>query len=73
MTQILGSMRRLDENVGVVRVEDIYDTDIADLWSALTEPPRLARWMAEVHGEPKLGESFDFLGVGFANVQVQRS
>jgi len=55
MTQILGSMRRLDEKVGVVRVEDLYDTDIADLWSALTEPARLARWMAEVDGEPKLG------------------
>jgi len=55
VTQILGSMRRLDDSVGVVRVEDVYDTDITDLWSALTTPQRLARWMAEVDGDPKVG------------------
>jgi hypothetical protein len=38
MNQILGSMRRLDERRGAVRVEDVYDTEIADLWSAVTEP-----------------------------------
>ena len=38
MTQILGSMRRIDEKRGKVRVEDVYDTDVADLWSAVTEP-----------------------------------
>ena len=58
MTQILGSMRRLDDKVGVVRVEDVYDTDIADLWSALTEPPRLARWMAQVEGDLREGGTF---------------
>ena len=48
MSQILGSMRRIDERRGAVRVEDVYDTDIADLWSAITEPDRLARWIATV-------------------------
>ncbi len=38
MNQILGSMRRIDERRGAVRVEDVYDTNIADLWSAITEP-----------------------------------
>jgi len=36
---------------GVVRVQDRYATDAGDLWSALTEPERLARWMAEVDGD----------------------
>ena len=27
MNPILGSMRRIDENRGAVRVEDVYDTD----------------------------------------------
>ena len=55
MNQILGSMRRLDETRGAVRVEDVYDTDIADLWSAITEPHRLARWIASVEGDLRVG------------------
>src|SRR5437762_10673227 len=51
MNRMLGSMRRIDEARGAVRVEDVYDTDIDDLWSALTEPRRLARWIAEVEGD----------------------
>jgi len=58
MTQILGSMHRSDGTAGVVRVEDVYDTDIADLWSALTTPDRLARWMADVQGELSAGGTF---------------
>lgn len=55
MTRILGSMRRLDGSHGAVRVEDVYDTDITDLWSALTEPDRLAGWIATVEGELRVG------------------
>jgi len=55
MSQILGSMRRIDERRGAVRVEDVYDTDIADLWSAITEPDRLARWIATVEGDLRVG------------------
>jgi uncharacterized protein YndB with AHSA1/START domain len=36
-------------------MEDLYDTDIYDLWSALTDPRRLARWIAEVDGDLRLG------------------
>jgi uncharacterized protein YndB with AHSA1/START domain len=55
MNQILGSMRQLDETRGAVRVEDVYDTDITDLWSAITEPHRLARWIATVEGDLSVG------------------
>jgi len=55
MNQILGSMHRIDERRGTVRVEDVYDTDIADLWAAITEPDRLARWIAKVEGELRVG------------------
>ncbi|HEY1332953.1 MAG TPA: SRPBCC family protein [Myxococcaceae bacterium] len=48
-------MRHLDEKHGAVRVEDVFDTDIADLWSAVTEPDRLARWIATVHGDLRVG------------------
>jgi uncharacterized protein YndB with AHSA1/START domain len=52
--RILGSLRSSDGK-GIVRMEDRYDTDIDDLWSALTEPERLARWIGEVEGDLRLG------------------
>ena len=55
--RILGSLRSAD-GTGVVRVEDRFDTDIDDLWSALTDPRRLARWMGEVDGDLRLGGEF---------------
>src|ERR1700675_2892171 len=56
-TRILGSLRSADGN-GVVRMQDRYDTDIDDLWSALTDPRRLARWIGEVAGDLRLGGEF---------------
>ena len=56
-TRILGSLRSADGK-GVVRMEDRYDTGIDDLWSALTDPRRLARWIAEVEGDLRLGGEF---------------
>jgi uncharacterized protein YndB with AHSA1/START domain len=52
---ITGTMRALDETRGAVRVEDVYDTDIDDLWEACTSPERLARWLAEVSGDLRAG------------------
>ncbi len=51
----IGTMRALDDTRGAVRVEDVYDTDIDDLWQACTRPERLARWMAEVSGDLREG------------------
>jgi uncharacterized protein YndB with AHSA1/START domain len=55
--RILGSLRSADGK-GVVRIEDRFDTGIDDLWSALTDPPRLARWLGEVQGDLRLGGEF---------------
>jgi uncharacterized protein YndB with AHSA1/START domain len=52
---ITGTMRALDEKHGAVRVEELYTTDIDDLWSACTTPERLARWLAEVTGDLVVG------------------
>src|SRR5260370_6188004 len=56
-TRILGSLRSADGK-GVVRIEDRYDTDIDDLWSALTDPGRLAGWYGQVEGELRPGGEF---------------
>lgn len=53
--RILGSLRRLEDGTGAVTMEDVYDTDIDDLWSALTDPDRLARWIATVEGDMRVG------------------
>lgn len=55
MTRITGSLRRIDDRRGAVHVEGLYDTDIDDLWSAVTVPQRLARWIAEVEGDLHVG------------------
>jgi uncharacterized protein YndB with AHSA1/START domain len=54
---LLGSLGSADGR-GVVRIEGRYDTDIDDLWSALTEPARLARWYGEVSGDLRPGGEF---------------
>ncbi|MGZ4459371.1 MAG: SRPBCC family protein [Nocardioidaceae bacterium] len=55
--RILGDLDSAD-GAGVVRIEDRYDTDIEDLWTALTDPARLARWFGQVEGDLRLGGQF---------------
>jgi uncharacterized protein YndB with AHSA1/START domain len=55
--RILGSLRSADGK-GVVRIEDRYNTDIDDLWSAVTDPGRLARWYGQVAGDLRPGGQF---------------
>jgi uncharacterized protein YndB with AHSA1/START domain len=56
-SRILGRLRSA-EGKGVVRMEDRFGTDTGDLWSALTEPRRLARWLGDVEGDLRLGGEF---------------
>ncbi|HEX4059015.1 MAG TPA: SRPBCC family protein [Galbitalea sp.] len=71
--RILGSLRE-ENGAGVVHVEDVYDTDIDDLWSAITDPARLARWVVKVDGDLRVGGEFTVLftssweGVGRVDV-----
>jgi uncharacterized protein YndB with AHSA1/START domain len=46
------------EGKGMVRIEGLFDTGVDDLWTALTDPSRLARWLGEVEGELHLGGEF---------------
>ena len=54
---VVGTLRAIDGK-GVVRMEDAFDTDIEDLWTALTDPRRLSRWIADVEGDLRLGGVF---------------
>ena len=53
----LGTLRAAD-GTGIVRLEDRFHTDREDLWSALTDPGRLARWLGEVEGDLRQGGEF---------------
>ena len=54
---ILGSLRT-EEGKAVVRMETRFRTDPDDLWSALTDPERLARWIVRVNGDLRPGGVF---------------
>ena len=53
----LGSLNSV-HGKGVVRIEDRLDTEIDDLWGALTDPDRLVHWYGEVEGELHQGGEF---------------
>lgn len=55
--RILGSLRT-EDGTGIVRIEDRFDTDIDDLWSAVTDPARLARWYGEIKGDLRVGGEY---------------
>lgn len=53
----LGALRTAD-GTGIVRLEDRFDVSMGDLWSALTNPRRLARWLGEVEGNLRQGGEY---------------
>ena len=58
-TRILGSLRSTDGK-GAVRMEDRFDTDIDDVWSALTDPARLDGWLGKVEGVLRTGGEYHY-------------
>jgi uncharacterized protein YndB with AHSA1/START domain len=55
--RVLGILRTADGK-GIVRIEDRVQAGPEDLWSALTEPGRLANWLGDVEGDLRLGGEF---------------
>jgi uncharacterized protein YndB with AHSA1/START domain len=51
---VKGSLRPEGRGLAV-RMEDRYDTGIDDLWDAVTDPDRLARWIGTVTGDLRPG------------------
>ena len=56
-TALLGSLRE-ENGRGTVHMEDVYATDIHDLWSAVSDPARLSRWLVSIDGDPTNGKTF---------------
>lgn len=55
--RILGVLRSAGDT-GIVRIEDRLPTHIDDVWSAITDPGRLAHWYGEVEGDLRPGGEF---------------
>ncbi len=54
---ILGSLHSVD-GTALVRLENRFDATIDELWSALTDPLRLVRWLGDVEGDLRPGGEF---------------
>ncbi len=49
-----------DERGMLLQFERTYDTSVEDVWSALTDPDRLERWIGTATGDPATG-TVDFV------------
>jgi uncharacterized protein YndB with AHSA1/START domain len=56
-SRVLGRLRAAGGK-GIVRIEDRFAMEVGDLWSALTDPGRLAHWLGEVEGDLRVGGEF---------------
>ncbi|WP_138761041.1 SRPBCC family protein [Modestobacter altitudinis] len=58
-----------DAEVIAVSVRRRYDAAVGDVWSAVTDPDRLARWFAPVSGNLRVGGAFQVEGNAGGEVQ----
>ncbi len=56
------SLEREGKPARAVILERSYDTDIDDLWHAMTSPERLPRWFLPVEGDLRLGGRYQLKG-----------
>lgn len=57
LDEMLAAVRRTGDSVAI-EIDRLYPTTAPDLWSACTEPDRLARWFARVAGDLRPGGEF---------------
>jgi uncharacterized protein YndB with AHSA1/START domain len=46
----------------VSTISQTYDTDVADLWDAVTSPERIPRWFLPITGDLRVGGRYQFEG-----------
>lgn len=59
-TQDLGAFERRDGRIDV-RFERFYPRSVDKVWSALTDPARLADWMGTAYVEPHVGGRYELM------------
>lgn len=58
--RVLGSLHSVNAH-GVVRIEERYEAGIEQVWSAITDPRRLADWYGHVEGDLRPGGRSGFM------------
>jgi uncharacterized protein YndB with AHSA1/START domain len=58
MSRSVRNLERDGKPAKAVVASCVYETDLADLWDAVSNPERLRRWFSPVTGELKLGGRF---------------
>ncbi|NED57183.1 polyketide cyclase, partial [Micromonospora aurantiaca] len=43
-------------------ISQVYDTDVEDLWDAVTNPERIPRWFLPISGDLRLGGRYQLEG-----------
>lgn len=62
VTRTVETMTYRDQSMSRVALKRIYATAVEDLWEAVTNPERLARWFLPVEGELKPGGRYQLKG-----------
>jgi uncharacterized protein YndB with AHSA1/START domain len=69
VARVLGLVTRSVRNfekdgkaASAVTLSRLYDTDVDDLWEALTSPERIPRWFLPVEGDLRLGGRYQLKG-----------
>jgi len=58
----VGTRRVASELAGTVLLRRAFDAEVAEVWSAVTSPERIARWFLPVTGEFRAGGSYQLEG-----------
>lgn len=61
--QTMGSSTLPAGDAYTIELRRRYDASVDDVWSAITDPERLSRWLKPVTGNLRLGGSFEVEGV----------
>lgn len=61
-TRVVRNTQVDGQSAKAVVASRVYDTDVADLWEAVTDAARMSRWFSPVTGELKLGGRFHVEG-----------
>ena len=62
VTRTVSALERDGQPARAVTLSRLYDTDIDDLWDALTNPERLPRWFLPVEGDLEPGGRYQLKG-----------
>lgn len=62
VTRSVKSCERDGKPASTVMLSRLYDTDVDDLWDALTNPERIPRWFLPVDGDLSLGGKYQLKG-----------